>query len=95
MRDTDLLQLALGIMPPWLVEAATFDAEKRRLDIEIDFATGGRFPCPDCAKPNCPTHDTVKKTWRHLDFFQHQCASAPVIDPFTRRSALTRTAVPS
>ena len=65
MRDTDLLQLALGIMPPWLVEAATFDAEKRRLDIEIDFATGGRFPCPDCAKPNCPTHDTVKKTWRH------------------------------
>jgi transposase len=72
MRDTDLLQLALGIMPPWLVEAATFDAEKRRLDIEIDFATGGRFPCPDCAKPNCPTHDTVKKTWRHLDFFQHQ-----------------------
>ena len=27
MRDTDLLQLALGIMPPWLVEAATFDAE--------------------------------------------------------------------
>lgn len=72
MRDTDLLQLALGIMPPWLVEAATFDAEKRRLDIEIDFATGGRFPCPDCAKPNCPTYDTVKKTWRHLDFFQHQ-----------------------
>ena len=72
MRDTDLLQLALGIMPPWLVDAATFDAEKRRLDIEIDFATGGRFPCPDCAKPNCPTHDTVKKTWRHLDFFQHQ-----------------------
>jgi transposase len=83
MRDTDLLQLALGIMPPWLVDAATFDAEKRRLDIEIDFATGGRFPCPECGRAGCPTHDTVKKTWRHLDFFQHQAflnARVPRID---------------
>jgi hypothetical protein len=49
MRDTDLLQLALGLVPPWMVKAATFDAEARRLDIEIDFARGGRFPCPHCA----------------------------------------------
>ena len=83
MRDTDLLQLALGLMPPWLVDAATFDAGKKRLDIEIDFAKGGRFPCPDCAKPGCPVHDTVAKTWRHLDFFQHQAflnARVPRID---------------
>ena len=43
-------------------------AEKKRLDIEIDFKTGGRFPCPDCGKADCPVHDTVKKTWRHLNF---------------------------
>jgi transposase len=43
-----------------------------RLDIEIDFKTGGRFPCPKCGKADCPVHDTVKKTLRHLDFFQHQ-----------------------
>jgi transposase len=49
-----------------------FDAEQRRLDIEIDFKTGGRFPCPDCRKADRPVHDTVKKTWRHLNFFQHQ-----------------------
>ena len=72
MRDTDLLQLALGLLPPWMVEAATFDAEKRRLDIEIDFARGGRFPCPCCDKPDCPVHDTSMQEWRHLDFFQHQ-----------------------
>jgi transposase len=72
MRDIDLFQLALGLVPPWMVAAAHFDAEKKRLDIEIDFKTGGRFPCPDCGKPDCPVHDTVKKTWRHLDFFQHQ-----------------------
>jgi predicted RNA-binding Zn-ribbon protein involved in translation (DUF1610 family) len=72
MRDIDLFQLALGLVPPWMVVAADFDAEKKRLDIEIDFKTGGRFPCPECGKAGCPVHDTVKKTWRHLDFFQHQ-----------------------
>jgi transposase len=72
MRDTDLFQLALGLLPPWMVAAADFDADKKRLDLEIDFKTGGRFPCPACGKADCPVHDTVKKTWRHLDFFQHQ-----------------------
>ena len=43
MRDTDLMQLALGLMPPWMVKAADFDAERRRLDIEIDFE---RRPLP-------------------------------------------------
>jgi transposase len=72
MRDTDLMQLALGLIPPWLVKTCAFDAEARRLDIEIDFARGGRFPCPGCGKADCPVHDTVMQEWRHLDFFQHQ-----------------------
>ena len=72
MRDVDLFQLALGLVPPWMVKGCQFDAAKKRLDIEIDFKTGGRFPCPDCKKADCPTHDTVMKEWRHLDFFQHQ-----------------------
>ena len=37
MRDIDLFQLALGLVPPWMVASANFDAEKKRLDIEIDF----------------------------------------------------------
>ena len=72
MRDTDLFQMALGLVPPWLVKDCKFDAAAKRLDIEIDFKTGGRFPCPDCAEQGCPVHDTVMKQWRHLDFFQHQ-----------------------
>ena len=50
MRDIDLFQLALGLMPPWMVAAADFDAENRRLDIEIDFKSGGRFACAECGK---------------------------------------------
>jgi transposase len=72
MRDIDLFQLALGLVPPWMVADAKFDAKNKRLDIEIDFKTGGRFACPECGKADCPVHDTVKKTWRHLNFFGHQ-----------------------
>ena len=72
MRDTNLLQLALGLTPPWTVSRADFDPEAQRLDIEIDFAPGSRFACPSCGVADCPAYDTERKTWRHLNFFQHQ-----------------------
>ena len=43
MRDTALLQLALGLTPPWTVSRSDVDPEARRLDIEIDFVPGS--PC--------------------------------------------------
>jgi transposase len=72
MRDNDLFRLALGITSPWFVASSGFDAEKKRLDIALDFKAGSRFACPECKAEDCPVHDTVEKTWRHLDFFQHQ-----------------------
>ena len=72
MRDTDLLQLALGLAPPWRVVSCQFDAGKRRLDIGLDFPRGSRFPCPSCGQGDCPVHDTEPKSWRHLNFFQHE-----------------------
>jgi len=72
MRDTNLLQLALGLVPPWAVTGSDFDAAARRLDIQIDFAAGSRFVCPSCGTADCPAHDTEQMTWRHLNFFQHQ-----------------------
>ena len=72
MRDTNLLQLALGLTQPWTVTRGDFDPEAHRLDIEIDFAPGSRFPCPSCGAADCPAYDTERKTWRHLNFFQHQ-----------------------
>jgi len=72
MRDTDLFQMALGIAPPWTVSRTAFDAEARRLDITIDFQRGSRFSCPVCEAADCPVHDTEEKSWRHLNFFQHE-----------------------
>ena len=37
MNDTHLMQMALGLTPPWTVTGADFDPDARRLDIHIDF----------------------------------------------------------
>ena len=72
MRDTDLFQMALGLVPPWMVKRSAFDATAKRLDIYLDFGKGSRFPCSECGEPDCPAYDTEEKTWRHLNFFQHE-----------------------
>lgn len=72
MRDTDLFQMALGLLPPWMVARSTFDAAAKRLDIHLDFPKGSRFVCPNCGASDCPTYDTEEMTWRHLNFFQHE-----------------------
>jgi transposase len=72
MRDMDLFQRALGLEDPWEVVGVEFDAEQRRLDLRIDFPKGSRFACPECSLAGCEVHDSEEKTWRHLDFFQHQ-----------------------
>jgi transposase len=72
MRDTTLMQQALGLTPPWTVVRSDFDTEAGRLDVEIDFTPGSRFACPNCGAADCSAYDTQRKTWRHLNFFQHQ-----------------------
>jgi hypothetical protein len=36
VRDINLFQLALGLVPLWKVAAAAFAAGKMRIDVEID-----------------------------------------------------------
>lgn len=72
MTDQELFQAALGLAEPWRVTRSEFDPEGHRLDLYIDFVHGARFPCPEGDEASCPVHDTTAKTWRHLDFFQHQ-----------------------
>jgi len=71
MKDVDLLQQALELSDPWKVISCAFSAPERRLDMEVDFPAGARFPCPKCGQL-CPVHDTVKRTYRHIDFFHHK-----------------------
>ncbi|AEM48426.1 transposase IS204/IS1001/IS1096/IS1165 family protein [Acidithiobacillus ferrivorans SS3] len=72
MMDEDkLFTVALGLVPPWLVDHVTFTVEEKRLDLHINFPKGSRLACPECGQ-ECPVHDTVEQKWRHMDFFQHE-----------------------
>jgi transposase len=72
MHDLGLFSAALGLVEPWEVVEVKFDRERRRLDLRIDFPKGARFPCPECGAAGCKVHDTEEKTWRHLNFFEHE-----------------------
>ena len=72
MRDVDLFQKALGLVWPWRVDHTEFDSKERRLDLHIGFEPGGTFACPECGQEGCKAHDTTEKSWRHLNFFQHE-----------------------
>jgi len=72
MRQCELFAEALGLSEPWEVAGIEFSPENRRLDIHIDFVRGSVFPCPVCGKSEAKPYDTTERTWRHLDFFQHQ-----------------------
>ncbi|EQD60045.1 transposase, IS204/IS1001/IS1096/IS1165 family protein, partial [mine drainage metagenome] len=81
----ELFGLALGLAPPWQVTSVEFDQESGKLEIGFEFARGSRFACPceGCGESACPIHDTIEKTWRHLDFFEHQAflrARVPRVD---------------
>ena len=54
MRDTNLLQLALGLTPPWTVTGSDFDPEARRLDIHIDFPAGQPLLLPGVRRRELP-----------------------------------------
>jgi transposase len=74
MDELGLFTAALGLSGPWRVMRTEFDVEAAQLDLYLGCERGARFACPakDCAHDSCPVHDTVEKTWRHLDFFQHR-----------------------
>jgi transposase len=72
MQDIDLMQLALQLPKEWYVEECDFDEEKGRLNIKLNFRRGEMFCCTDCHGQKYKIHDTVDKTWRHMNFFQHE-----------------------
>jgi transposase len=65
------------------------------LELRIEFERGARFSCPECDRPGCPVHDSTEKTWRHLDFFQHQAfLTAKVPRVVCPEHGVRRVAVP-
>ena len=67
-----LFEAALGIALPWSVQSVQFDEAAKVLSVVIDFESGSRFAVSG-HEGRHPVHDTVTKTYRHLNFFQHEC----------------------
>lgn len=58
--------LRTGLGSGWKVVKSEMDVEGRHLP-----AAGSQFACAECWE-YCPVHATVEKTWRHLNFWQHE-----------------------
>ena len=66
-----LFTSALGLQPPWLVDDVKLDTAKRRIDFEVA-CRGALLGCPQCGAAAQPVHDRLRRSWRHLDFFQFE-----------------------
>ena len=66
-----LFTSALGLQPPWLVEDVRLDVAKKRIDFEVR-CDAKRLACPQCGAVEQPVHDRLRRSWRHLDFFQFE-----------------------
>ncbi len=72
VSSTSLFSVALGLQAPWEVVDAAFEPAAGRLDLQLGFSRGARFRCPHCGAEHQGVHDTLERTWRHLNFFQYQ-----------------------
>ena len=72
MVTEKIFETALGISSPWFIAGMNFEPSQRKLNIRIDFEVGSRFAVPGQTGTH-PVHDTLTKTYRHLNFFQHEC----------------------
>src|SRR5213076_3200647 len=67
-----VFEAALGIAAPWSVGSVDFDEAAKVLTVLSDFKPGSRFAIPGHEALH-PVHDTVTKSYRHMNFFQHEC----------------------
>ncbi|WP_412509870.1 transposase family protein, partial [Roseovarius sp. SYSU LYC5161] len=70
--ETSLFTMALGLEAPWYVDDVAFDAAMKQIDFEVTFKPSSRFTCPSCGAADQPVHDTRRRSWEHLRFFEHK-----------------------
>ena len=70
-NSQDIFAIALGLQQPWHIESVSFSEDNSRLDIHLAFTKGHKFKGED--QHLYTAHDTVERSWQHLNFFQHHC----------------------
>ncbi len=76
MIAKDLFEQALNIQAPWYLKKIEFNEAEKRLDLYIDFKEGAVFHYEspeENIQGDFKAYDTKEKSWRHLNFFEHEC----------------------
>jgi len=74
MQDKKLYERMLGIDDPWQVVDVVLDLEastKGKVEVFVTAVKGAKLACPECGAI-CPTYDTRRRRWRHLDTMQYR-----------------------
>ena len=66
-----LFTSALGLVPPWQVDKVELETTRRRIDFEVR-CSAKKLACPHCGAVEQRIHDRLRRSWRHLDFFQFE-----------------------
>ena len=75
MNSKQIFELALALQKPWFIEDIKMSVPDGHIngvvDIYLNFERGFKFK--DSNGNVCKVHDTVSRSWQHLNFFQHTC----------------------
>ena len=74
MKQEELFTIALGLQAPWFIEKVEFTRTEsliNKLDLYVGHKPFEKFKGADGME--YPVYDHVDRTWRHLNFFQHEC----------------------
>jgi len=66
-----LFTSALGLVEPWKVGKVELGTARRRIDFEVH-CTAKVLTCPGCGAAEQRIHDRLRRSWRHMDFFQFE-----------------------
>lgn len=95
MNSEAIFELALGLKEPWYIKEIKLEKPERlqrgQLDIYIDFREGSKFL--DEHGKSSGAYDTEKRSWQHLNFFEHNCYIHARVPRIKQSSGEVRTVV--
>lgn len=76
MSPEELFGTAIGLQAPWHIDTIEYEQNEVSpwisvLHLHLSYDPGYSFL--DESGKRCPIYDHVKRKWRHLNFFQHEC----------------------
>ena len=72
MSELPIFTAALELEEPWFIKKLYFEGQgmEKKLHIEVDHKSRVKF---EFESEEYPVYDHQERTWRHLNFFQHEC----------------------